>query len=57
MATTTLTIRIGDKLKRDAAEEPNAESCEAIAEGDAYLASDKPGRFADARNLIEAAMA
>lgn len=39
-----------------APEEPNAESLEAIAEGDAFLASGKPGRFSDARSLIEAVM-
>ena len=37
-------------------EEPNVESLEAIAEGDAFLTSGKPGRFNDAHSLIEAAM-
>lgn len=36
--------------------EPNAESLEAIAEGDSFLASGKPGRFSDAHSLIEAAI-
>ena len=40
-----------------APEEPNAESSTAIAEGDAFLASGRPGRFIDGRSLIEAAMA
>ena len=31
--------------------------CSAIAEGDAFLASGKPGRFTNGRDLIEAAMA
>lgn len=39
-----------------APEEPNAESLEAIAEGDAFLASGKPGRFSNGHDLIEAAM-
>lgn len=39
-----------------APEEPNEESRKAIAEGDGLLASGLPGRFNDARNLIEAAM-
>ncbi len=89
MSSSTLTIRLDDKLKREASEvaayygldlssvtrafykqmvntrripltfspeEPNAESLEAIAEGDAFLASDKPGRFSDAHSLVEAAM-
>lgn len=78
MANATLTIRIDDDLKREAAEvadyygldlssvmrafykqmvntrripltfapdEPNAESLEAIREGDAFLSSGKEGRF------------
>lgn len=36
--------------------EPNAESLEAIAEGDVFLASGKSGRFSDAHSLIEAAI-
>lgn len=40
-----------------APEEPNFESLEAIAEGDAFLASGNPGRFTNGRDLIEAAMA
>ena len=36
-------------------DEPNAESLEAIAEDDAFLASGKPRRFANGHNLIEAA--
>ena len=39
-----------------APEEPNAESADAIAEGNAFLASGKPGRFTDAHSLIESAM-
>lgn len=39
-----------------APEEPNAESLEAITEGDVFLASGKPGRFTDARGMIEAAL-
>ena len=39
-----------------APEEPNAESLEAIAEGDAFLASGEPGRFTDAHGMIEAAL-
>ena len=39
-----------------APEEPNEESLAAIAEGDAFLASGKEGRFSSARDLIEAAM-
>lgn len=90
MASTTLTIRIDDDLKREASqvadyygldlssvtrafykqmvntrriplsfapEEPNAESVEAIHEGDAFLASGKKGRFANGADLIAAAMA
>ena len=37
-------------------EEPNDESCEAIREGDAFLASDKDGRFASGPDLIAVAM-
>ena len=37
-------------------EEPSAESIEAIAEGDACLASGKPGRFSCGSDLIDAAM-
>ena len=40
-----------------APEEPNAESLEAIREGDAILASGKKGRFANGADLIAAAMA
>ena len=36
--------------------EPNAESLEAIAEGDALLASGKKGRFINGADLIAAAM-
>lgn len=90
MASSTLTIRIDDDLKREASEvadyygldlssvtralykqmvntrripltfapeEPNAESLEAIREGDAFLASDKAGRFTSGADLIAAAMA
>ena len=39
-----------------APEEPNGESLEAVAEGDAFLASGEPGRFSDARSLVAAAM-
>lgn len=82
MASSTLTIRVDDDLKREAAEvadyygldlssvtraffkqmvnthripltfapeEPNAESLEAIREGDAFLASGKKGRFGNGR--------
>lgn len=90
MASSTLTIRIDDDLKREASEvadrygldlssvtrafckqmvntrrilltfapeEPNAESLEAIREGDAFLASGKEGRFAGGADLVAAAMA
>ena len=40
-----------------APEEPNAESVEAIREGDAFLASGKKGRFANGADLIASAMA
>ena len=40
-----------------APEEPNEESLAAIAEGDAFLASGQGGRFANGRDLIEAATA
>ena len=40
-----------------APEEPNAESLEAIREGDAFLASGKKGRFNNGADLIAAAMA
>lgn len=40
-----------------APEEPNEESLGAIAEGDEFLASGKPGRFSDAGSLIEEALA
>lgn len=40
-----------------APEEPNAESVEAIHEGDAFLASGKKGRFENGADLIAAAMA
>lgn len=39
-----------------APEEPNEESLEAIAEGDAFLASGKRGRYASGRDLLDAAM-
>lgn len=39
-----------------APEEPNAESLEAIREGDAYLASGKKGRFTSGADLIAAVM-
>ena len=38
-------------------EEPNAESLEAIREGDAFLSSGKEGRFANGADLVAAAMA
>lgn len=89
MATSTLTIRIDEDLKRGASEvanyygldlssvtrafykqmvntgripltfapeEPNEESLAAIAEGNAFLASGKDGRFSNGRDLIEAAL-
>lgn len=37
-------------------EAPNAESLAAIAEGDAFLGTGEPGRFSDARSLIDAAL-
>ncbi len=37
-------------------EEPNAESLEAIHEGDAFLASGKKGRFTNGADLIAEAM-
>lgn len=37
-------------------DEPNAESVEAIQEGNDFLSSGRKGRFADGRSLIEAAM-
>ena len=40
-----------------APEGPNEESLAAIAEGDAFLASGQGGRFANGRDLIEAATA
>lgn len=40
-----------------ALEEPNAESLEAIREGDAFLESGKKGRFTNGADLITAAMA
>lgn len=40
-----------------APDEPNAESLEAIREGDAFLASGKEGRFTDGADLVAAAMA
>ncbi len=40
-----------------APEEPNAESLEAIREGDAFLSAGKKGRFANGADLIAAAMA
>ena len=40
-----------------APEEPNEESLAAIAEGNAFLASGAEGRYANGRDLIEAAMA
>lgn len=39
-----------------APEEPNAESQDAIAEGDVLLVSGKHGRFTNGHDLIEAAM-
>ena len=89
MATSTLTIRVDEELKRGASEvanyygldlssvtrafykqmvntrripltfspeEPNEESFEAIAEGDAFLASGRQGRFDNGAELIAAAM-
>lgn len=90
MASSTLTIRIDDDLKRGASEvadyygldlssvtrafykqmvntrripltfvpeEPNAESVEAIHDGDAFLASGKEGCFSSGADLIAAAAA
>ena len=37
-------------------DEPNAESVDAIREGDAFLSSGKKGRFTDGKSLIESAM-
>lgn len=89
MASTTLTIRVDDDLKREAAEvadyygldlssvtrafykqmvntrripltfapeESNAESLEAIREGDAFLSSGEKGRFTNGSDLITTAM-
>lgn len=39
-----------------APEEPNAESRAAIAEGDSFLASGKPGRFSNGHDLLQDAM-
>lgn len=39
-----------------APEEPNAESLEAIHEGDVFLTSGKEGRFTNGADLIAAAM-
>ncbi len=39
-----------------APEEPNAESIEAIREGNAFLASGEKGRFSNGADLIAAAM-
>lgn len=39
-----------------APEEPNDESLAAISEGNAFLASGKPGRFTSGDDLLEAAM-
>ena len=36
----------------NAHEEPNTESMQAIAEGDAFLASGQEGRFSNAESLI-----
>lgn len=36
--------------------EPNAESLEAIREGDAFFASGEPGRFDNSADLINAAL-
>lgn len=40
-----------------APEGPNAESVEAICEGDAFLSSGKEGRFVNGADLVAAAMA
>ena len=40
-----------------APEEPNAESLEAIREGDAFLSAGKEDRFTNGTDLIAAAMA
>lgn len=89
MATSTLTIRVDDNLKRGASEvaeyygldlssvtrafykqmintkripltfapeEPNAESLDAIHEGDEFLSSGKRGRFSSGADLIAAAL-
>ena len=37
-------------------DEPNAESVEAIEEGNEFLSSGRQGRLTDGRSLIEAAM-
>lgn len=39
-----------------APEEPNTESMQAIAEGNAFLASGQEGRFSNAESLIKAAL-
>ena len=36
--------------------EPNAESIEAIHEGNAFFASGEPGRFGNAADLIDVAL-
>ena len=36
--------------------EPNAESLQAIREGDAFFASGEPGRFDNSADLINAAL-
>jgi len=51
-----LLLRLRLQKPSQANDEPNAESATAIAEGNAFLASGKPGRFADAHSLIESAM-
>ncbi len=89
MASSTLTIRVDDELKRGASEvaeyygldlssvtrafykqmvntrripltfapeEPNAESLEAIREGDEFLKSGQDGRYNSGAELIAAAM-
>lgn len=40
----------------DLPDDPNAESLEAIREGDAFIAAGKPGRFDNAADLINAAL-
>lgn len=51
-----LRMRLHEPPQANANGAPSADSADAIAEGDAFLASRRPGRFTETRSLIEPAV-